>query len=458
MNKFSTIVLFLLIPFTVSAGNMTDTYKQHIPSILLNDRKMIKQIEEDLQTFGELDPDIIYYYLSHLQLRYDSSITNPDSNLATFLKAKISKTQRLKKNWARISLYIMADKFDYTVRTREISAFYNKFKRVQIPLEYADNHKPVDTNLLFFYKYLFMTKEESAYDPSVDYQDLYINSISDLIEFFESTYLNPPEHKYLNNQALIQKAFDYSYVFKESYLRNFPKQSNIYLFELVHKLLENKYKTDNWINLFFPMEVISQERMKIYKFNDPMNYTNRYYYKFNIQRSAYANLGFLFKMKGELNPGSHIRFSIGYSIYQQASTTFSDTTFFSGSRHVPGLYFEGDYIFSDPRDINTFAITSEFTFPVLYFSKDFFLEAGLHYKYQRTEFTFDFTKPGTLEQPFSNEPQPFFDDEVVHMNRSYHIFRPSISLNYILLKQATLRMDYIFPTNMRLAVVMSYGI
>jgi len=458
VNKIFICIFFLIFPTIGNTQDILELYKSHIPKIVFENQESKQEVRKNLKTYGELDPDLIYYYLTHLQLRYDSQISNSDLNLAKYLEAKVSKTKRIKRNWARTSLYDMADKYDYSVLTRNVSSLYNKFRRIQVPLRHADNNRTVDTNLLNFYKFLFLSQENETYNPERDYQKLYEEILANRIDFFSSIYDTTKEVDLPKRELIIYKAFESSYLFKDSYLHNLPSYTDFQLFELIRLLLKKDYKTVNEYNVFFPVEVLPKSRMKVYKFTDPMNYTYRYYYKFDIQRSAYANIGFKFKIKDEINPGSHIRVSLGYSLYQSASTTFSDTTLFSGNRDIPGLYFEGDYIFSSPRDIKTFAFTSEFSFPVLYFTKEFFLEAGFHYKYQRTHFKFNFTKPGTLEQPFSDTPQPFFDDTVINMNRSYHILRPVISLNYLLLKGATLRLDYIFPTNIRLAAVLSYRI
>ncbi len=291
---------------------------------------------------------------------------------------------------------------------------------------------------------------------TINYKRHYEESISILIDFFDSAYKDKTYLEPAIKQIIITKAFEYSYLFKDSYIRTIPQKTSFQLYELIYKLLKSNYKATNTLSLLFPVEIISKDRTENYIFTDPMNFTYRYYYKFTIQRSAYGNIGLKIKLKDEINSGAFFRLSMGYSLFQSSATTFSDTTIFSGDRGIAGLYFEGDYIISNPRDIKTFAFTSEFTIPVFYFTKNFFIEAGFHYTYQKIQFDFDFTKPGILEQPFSDDPQPFFDDKVVHVNKSYHLLRPVVSLNYSVIEQITLRMDYIFPENIRLGIRLGY--
>lgn len=445
-------MIVLILPFCLNAQELLEVYQEYIPKIILQDKDYHNEIERNLEIYGELDPHLVYTYITNMKLKFEQNIQDPDSNLTMLLAANFSKAKRLKRQWASTSISKIRELYDYSVQVMKIESYYNKYIKDRSPARYGGNKRITDINLQYYFKYLYLSGSELKYNPSADYKEYYVEKTDSLIYFFESVYKDDKEIDSEKTEYIIQKAFKVPYIFKGSYLPSVSQKTDFNLFELIHKLIRKDYVTYNKFFLELQFEFGTKNRNLQYSFTDPMNYYNSYFYDFDIKNTLYVNMGYQFKIKEELDPASYIRLSVGYAVHQSYINTFKDTTFFSGQREVPGLYFDGDYVFQNTRNEKTYSLTSQFAFPVLYFNRKFFIEAEFTYTYQNLQFEFDFIKPGTLDQPFSDDSQPFFEDQVIKINENFHDLHFGLSLNYLIIEECSFRFEYLFPANIRLGI------
>lgn len=78
----------------------TNLFNKYIPAPIKNNEEGLKQINRNLEQICLLHPSIIYYYLHHLDLRFNYNITKPDSNFLKSLNSQINKMKKSRNNFA----------------------------------------------------------------------------------------------------------------------------------------------------------------------------------------------------------------------------------------------------------------------------------------------------------------------------------------------------------------------
>jgi len=450
------IIILFILPVLLNAQSLLELYQDHIPDKLIQDEDYREEIEENLSSHGALDPDLIYFYMVSLQLTFEKNIQDPDSNLTLLLASKIAKAKRLKRQWANTSISEIGEKHGYSVRTRKLESYYRKYATDRYPDRYGGKDWTVDQNLQYYFKYLYLSRAKQKYDPNMNYKQTYNNQLSTMISYFDSVFKADRVLESHSTETIIQEALKVTYIFNGTYIRTITQTTDFYLFAFIHKLLEQDYLTYNRIFLQFDSEVAPRNHTVTYSFTDPMNFDYDYYYDLNISNTMYLSLGYIFKLKEEKSPASFIRLSIGYAFYQSYENIFEDTLIYSGKRERPSLRFKGDYIFTNFRNSKTHSFTAQAALPILYFNKRLYTEIEFSYVYLNHQFEFDFIKRGTLESLLEDISLEWFNDKVIKINENYNDLYFGISLNYSIIDQCTIRLGYLFPTNIRLGFTLNY--
>jgi len=458
--NIKALVLVLFLPLFLTAQSLVELYQNYIPETVLQNKENYKETEQKLRSLGALDPDLLLFYLLHLTLRFEQNIKEPEKNFGLLLDAKVSKAKQLKKDWARYSIYNMQELYDNSVSSQKIASYYRQYKLIRIRFKYSGAEQAVDQNLQNYFKYLYITRKFEVYDSLKDYNEYFTQSLNSAIKYYTEIYNNIDKYDSEKTENIIQKAFDVSYIFKDSYIRALPQYTSFYLYELIHKLINQEYANYSKFYFEIPMELVPITRTTSFEFTDPMHFFDQYYYDLTIHNSLFLNFGYYLKLREEINPGSYLRFSVGAAFYQNLHNTFKDSLLFRGDRETVGLHFYGDYTIDNIRNQRTTAITSQFAFPILYFNNKLLVEAEFTYVFQNMKFDFDFKKPGLVIQPLPSfqDYLPFFEDQTIKVSKKYHSLYFGLSLNYSIIDDYMFRMEYLFPLSLRAGISYNYNL
>ena len=181
----------------------------------------------------------------------------------------------------------------------------------------------------------------------------------------------------------IDRALKYTFLFKDSYLQEYPICTDFYLYEFLNKAISYDYVNHNSIAILVQTTPLPYSIRETIHFVDPFNVKFEYDYKATIQNSISASLGFKIKTKLKYLPLSDINVCVGYSIFQGYENSFEQTQLWSGIRAKYGYSMNGSYNLSDYRNFDSHAVTVQAFAPIFFVTKSLHLDLGISYTFQQ---------------------------------------------------------------------------
>ncbi len=93
---------------------------------------------------------------------------------------------------------------------------------------------------------------------------------------------------------------------------------------------------------------------------------------------------------------------------------------------------------------------------MLYVYKDLYFEFGLNYLFQYTAFTYDFHFDGYVSESSTNDVPEFYLDKTMKAKDIQHLFRPILIVNYNIIKDYNIQLEYFLLDRFQLGI--SYNI
>lgn len=448
------LILVVVSSFTIcKAQDLVDVFSRYYPEQVLKYPNFKKGENPKLQNYGELNPSLIYYYIENLNKRLVEKNANPDSNFTNILKRYIFSSRNLKSMWAKKQADKVENKIKLSVKQREVLNELSRYMFSISKIDTIDYSEFIDMNLLYFYHYLYLTKDLNIeYNSDMDYSNFLNQRSSEKIAVFKNTYVNLKHMDRNKREWWVSEALKYSFLFKESYLDEYPVTTDFYLYEFINRATSPDYNNYNSLEFQLQFDVLPYEFNETLNFQDPFDKRFQYKYTITLQPTMFINTAFKLKTKPELTPFSSLTLCLGYSIYQNHSNTFENTTLWSGIRAISGLYVNGSYIISDYKNFESYSVNALFSTPIYFYSKNLSFSLGLVYIYQHIAFEYDFNVDGEARAAYSETLPEFWQDRTVKIDNDKHLFYPVLSANYYVLPNLSLSCDYLLIKNIRLGL------
>ncbi len=95
MRILNWIIKLLVFCSSLSfAGDLTNIYKEYLPEQIILKNPQLTGLESLLNIYGRIDPNLIYIYLSHLDLKINKNITDGNKNYGTYLQQAYNKARQ----------------------------------------------------------------------------------------------------------------------------------------------------------------------------------------------------------------------------------------------------------------------------------------------------------------------------------------------------------------------------
>ena len=443
----TTLILLSNYVFSQSYYNL---YKSQLPGEIQSNIQFINDVNRTLDLYTQFDPDLIYFYLMNLELKFDKEISNSDSNFTNLLQGRYSKAKQLKQDWAKTQIELINQYITPAIRARKVASYFSEFtfesfKEVLIP-----HDVPIDTNKQAFYKYIYFKKETGlSYDPQKNYVLLCDKIISDMVEDFNQKYENLSKLSSIEKKLFQHSAFKYPYLFKGTYLSKYKSVTSFYIYELIDKIISKDYENLNTINAqisYGVLPITFEDKLSVTD-PDPFDQSYEHKTKVHVKNTFFGILGLIVKTSSDFKPLSFYSFKFGYAFAQTISNDLKDHIFFDGIKAIPGLtLFTGKYYIHNYRKFKSNSYLAQLTFPVYYIHPKLYFETGLNYQMQNLSYEYNFAKEGTYTNPYGRDvPDDFFSDDVVKYDETKHSIHPVLALNFYIIRNLNIRFEYLIP-------------
>ncbi len=402
---YSLRVLFLFIlASSINAQGLLSIYKKFIPQAFLNNAESREIVEDNLQTYSQLHPDQIYYYIKFLQ-----ATGTKEKNLVSNIHSKTFFENRKKyfqkrSDWADFQIKKLSET-DYTnlKKNSMISLFEDFVIDEQIKISDSNFHFDEEANYREYFTYLFLTGKEEKFNSESNYHDLNKKLFLSIIEKQEHTErifrsLERNRQKKVFNQILITW-----YLFGEKKYNKYDVSSELEPYLFAQIIEKNKFKTKsgfllsayfnppihelNQLNHTFSFKDKPAAHLQEQTFSVPINL--KYDYSYGLR------LGYQFRMKDELAFLSSIKFVAGYSLInsivvdQFLNQELGNGVFIDQST---GVKKEWEYSSSGTSNLNNHLAEVLISTPIWFYSKNVFIEFGLQFQIEMSQFTYTVNK------------------------------------------------------------------
>ena len=387
MKKIILVLTIILCSKLLFAQGIIKYYEKCLPQIFIENKEMqkyyFKNINTLLEYYTTINPDILYFYITYLDLKFDKKINDPNDNWKILLDEVIKYYLSQKSEWANNQINLLKKENYSSVKEKELISFYKEYINDKFSTSKISIPAPIDSNRMDFYTYIYLSKKSDLiYDSSINYaklrQDINNHIVKNIYSIEE-------------DRSSFAKQFPF--LFKDSYLdKNFTGM-NLYAFEFIEKEIKEKYINKNQIylklNTSYDPYRIKGEYNDFYPFivfEDGFELTNNL--RFSGSISVYI------KLKRELESFSTINFSVGYSQFKVLKDNLSNYTF-NGYKYAPHLGVLESVNFNNIID-DSYSLDFGFSIPVYYYNTKLFLEIGINYNYLKSVYSYKITGEGSF--------------------------------------------------------------
>jgi hypothetical protein len=466
MKTFSISLAIIIISSSfISAQDglkYYDLIKNYLPEQYSYNKLYQESFGENIKSFVNIHPDLIYYYLEHLN-SLAMKVSNPDSNYSHLLNYHRKRLQGKKSNWALNQNKKISELADLRIMRNKMQSYLDDYIIYYETSDQINFVLQVDTNKIEFFNYIYFTENSnSEYNPETNYYNLSKNAAKNIITELNENYKDLSVLTKSERSEFIQKIADYWYLV-DTTLNNYNLTADFDAYSVIYNSFYQEYYTHNSIIL----EAAFVKNIADQNFSNRVEYNADFYiipgigtliFEPNYILKPKANIGFGFKLKlrDEKTFLSYLDIKIFYTVYDlEEDSTIQGQTFLEFSGIMPGEFvFTETYSLSDTYDLNSNAFTSSVVFPVFYISKVIFFEVGAQLNYYHLSYKFDITT--SVEQRFFNGDE-FEEFNTITESYDESTIKPNalIGINYQIWDNILMRLEFV--SNISFNYALSYN-
>ena len=450
-------VIILLLNGPVGATQTKSIWKKFLPQQISKSEKYSQNECAKIDRYGELNPELIYVYLEHLKRKFTLKISDPDSNYQTYFGYLLNWSKMIKNKWAQRELqHIDRKEISFPLVKERLSRFFTKYASSDYALVIKDSvpsHPDYDPNLSAYFKFLFFSQTKEPYNPKTNYEHRLGLVLKKMGDYFSQYFTKGKSLTKIQRHALIKKAFKYSYIFANSYLSQY-EQTHFTLSDFIYPLILPEFI--NHSRLLVDLTYTSLE----FNFEKAITFADVFGTKYSTpvkgRYDIFPWFGFRYALTKAMRPFSMVSFKFGFAL--KPSLFDSDDRLVEKVFHSNDVFFvKGYYFIQNIRAIRKNAFAAQITTPVLFFTNNFYLEAGLFYCYTSIRLKYDFRFDGiAYDYSSQNIPEYYSKGWSGSATSSKYKIKPIVNLNYAVFDFLTIYFDYLIYKDYNAGIRFSY--
>ncbi len=223
--KITLVVMILFYNFGLSM-KFTDLLRDELPDTIFNfNRLLIKEVENNLNTYFKVNPELPYYYIKYINLVYCEKKFILSNQIITNLIANFNIQLYNRYKWSMDQLnyleYTQRNKLKYMFSSLYYSDYWYDINKYYETVDW-DSLITVDYNKLYYISYKMFTKDPTiVYDPKQKYYELYVDGLSIKINDIFEKYSNFPNMTISQRWRFIMDIQEYIYLFQDEFLTTY---------------------------------------------------------------------------------------------------------------------------------------------------------------------------------------------------------------------------------------------
>lgn len=456
MKMLFKVIIFLIININIiNADDIISLYSKFLPKVIINNDYYFETENEKLNKYAVLDPDIIYPYIKHLNLKLEKNIVNPDSNYKNIFSYMLNNANIRFNEWINHNIQEINSNMSIehgNLKKNLIAIFESKLKR-NIKNKLTKYSADLNNNLIEYYKYLYFSRDVSQnYLDNVDYSDKNEIETKNIISKFEDYYNRLDQIDLSERNNLIEEIFIYHYLFDGSFLNNYPN-AKFSVRDFIFKAIYPDYI--NYSTIDFALHVSSPRIISdALNFKDPLGEV----YKKDLILFSTAGISFTYKIP--VSDFDRLAFS---SIISDFGLTFfnvsqpsNDEISWEGARAVSGLSVIGEYHINAFKEVSYTNFFIHISTPIYYVNRTTQFNIGVGYAKENYSFKFTPYVKGSVSGIRSDEVPEYYNKNDIKEEKKESFIYPIIDFSYVLSPDLNLKFRYFMYTNILFGI--SYNI
>jgi hypothetical protein len=418
-----------------------ELFKNYIPEALHEDASYLNGVEESLQYYVKLHPDLIYYYLSYLNEKFVEKNNNPKTNYLNDLNNAKKSFLKKRSNWAEDQIQGIYSKITSRLKRDKMSSvFEDLVEDIEIDLESIFVEEDIALKEYFIYLYLTSDTAES-FDGLKNY-----NALNDSILISKViTYNN--KFKNLNSVpgdelvAALQDIKRYWYAFEPDFLSKSGVNLEFEVFEISIYAYNSYFDNPNNLVLSTNVFVLNYDFTAFdgtFHFSDyplptfiePIRYD--FPVKVVVKPIFSIGIGYKLALSDKIGFLSSIKGIVSYIYFsEQIEKSSLNNVFYTFTYNVVSGSEKFNYVYevSDLKNYKNWIMSFKLELPVFHFNKMFYFDAGILVDYQSISFDFEVTKFDV--RVFNNEEEIIGKETITTYNHNENklTFSPLLTFN-----------------------------
>jgi hypothetical protein len=365
------------------------------------DRKNGGGIADNICSYAELNPKLIYYYLMYIDNYMVKDQTDPKSNYLYLFREKVNTysqerykwfVSQINKNSLKIDPYFARDRVD------DINSSILAISKMNVEGETIV--LPVDTNKMYYYCCVYYKQDNAMeYDQNENYFEMAKKCLENKKEMVVSKiksliYLKSAEYK-----AAFKEVFNYWYIIGKDVENDYGISTGGESFKLLIESLPNKYSLRPRIHAyagyspFTPINTVIDDN----PFSDHLNLEHSYEYKFTVpvqikaKSGVYFGAGFSYPLRTEMKNFCYIKLRAAYLSVKDEVTQPKGNTQVRFESQFFQPYFKryiSTYDIATVKNIKNSVYLAELVTPIYLYKNLLYFEAGAQLKYSTLKYEY----------------------------------------------------------------------
>lgn len=447
------LITFFVLNNVFAAERLIDLYQQFIPQQIKRQKRYMEIENKKLERYAELNPDLIYVYLEHLNRKFNLRLSDPDSNFHNYFGYLLNTSKEKKSKWAhKIQLQIDKRAIIPLAKAKLIYLFSTAASidyKIELQEKEITPPKDFDRNRQAYFKYIYFSKDDKEeYDPQKNYTELCDQQLEKIAARFTKYYNELELIGESERKNLIAKALKYSFLFKESYLPAYER-TNFSILDFIYKAIIPEYR-----NYFGLSAGISYTPLKV-SFDDAISFADpagkMYSVAIKASYNTYVRFGFRFVLNKKMIPFSYINATFGFGL-SAAPKNKEDKNLGHIILYDGDLYVNGAYGVRNLRSFDMYSFMVQFSTPALFITDKLYFEGGLNYTFYYLKFKYDYYFDGYAIDHSNNGLPDFYKGWTKEVKENKHRFRPLLVANYNLTRFINLRLDILVYNDFQVGI------
>ena len=441
-----SLIILVLINISGYSQKLVELYKDYLPKIVFTNDENMEQIEYNLEYYSSINPQLISNLIDYINLKFGEKINDNEKNGYNKLRQLTNLYIYRKNLWVKEVIKKIPNEVGSSELASGVKSQINDLENSEIFEKHYIKEDPI-SNKSYYFMCIFLNADfDKHYDASVVYEHIFNALEVQKVNHFKkefSTELNLDSQKKYN---LVDEAKQYAFLFSRSYLGFITTKTDFSIALFIAKMLEDDYQEKITFGIFGQYYItkynfLMKESMEITDIHFP-NFELNKSWEYELEPAYSFGLECSIPLREKYSFVSHINISVGMLYkFDEQKTDHLDSVYNIYINDVKK--FTGNYNLHRVKS-EQWGLTSHFTIPIYYFTKDFSIELGVFFAFTVSDISFDLDKSWTVL--YSGDLDDFLNPKkTVNYSLTDFVVSPTLSVNYTLFDFLNLRASFLAP-------------